>query len=244
MRDTTRAGVLAIVRKMIDKKISDKRVGFTLENAVAHNSPIGAADCIPLVGQIGPIDSAVGNNDQQRLGDKIRPKSLKVRGIIALNPVTQTSTQNLLVRVMLLQEKDIKVGARVAAGAVDTGNLLSPDYNTGLGADQVPYTGSTASTFRPVNTDKFRVYYDKVFKLCPSTNATVENSRNCVQWSYTFKKEKLPATFTFDNGNGDWVNNFAPFLAIGYAYADGTAPDLVVTKIVSTTDSYLTFEDA
>lgn len=244
MADTTRAGVLAIVRKMIDKKIQDKRVGLQVESNVLHNSPIGPADCRPLIPQIAPIDAALGNTDQQRLGDKIRPKSMRVRGILALSPDNQTSTQTLFVRVLLLAQKDIKVGSQVAAGSVDTTHLLSPDYNTAPGADQVAYTGSTPSTFRPVNTDKFRVYYDKVFKLCPATNATVQNEMNCVRWSHTFKKDALPASFTYDNGNGDWVNNFAPFLAIGYAYADGSAPDMIISKVVSHCDSYLTFEDA
>lgn len=211
---------------------------------MSHNSGVGPADCRPLIGQIGPIDSAAGNNDQQRLGDKIRPKSLRVRGILALNPDTQTSTQTLFVRVMLLAQKDIKVGSSITGGNVDTAHLLSPDYNTTPGADQIQYTGTTANTFQPINTDKFRVYYDKVFKLCPATNATVQNDMNVIRWSHTFKKDSLPASLTYDAGNGDWANNFAPFLAIGYAYGDGTSPDVVLTKVKSHCDAYLTFEDA
>lgn len=233
-----------MVRRMMDRRVQDKRIGFIVESAVSHNSPIGPADCVPLINQIGPIDSAAGNNDQQRLGDKIRLKNMKVRGIISLKPGEQTTTQSLYVRVLLLAEKDIKVGSRVVASAVDVAHLLSPDYNTAPGADQQAYTGNTACTYMPVNTDKFRVYYDKVFKLCPATNVTVQNELNAIRWSYTFKKDKLPANLTFDNGNGNWPNNFAPFLAIGYAYADGTAPDTVTTKIISHCDSYLTFEDA
>lgn len=237
--------ILATVRRMMDKKIEDKRVGFKVEDNVSHNSGIGAADCLPLIDQIAPIDTTAGANaTQQRIGDRIRPKSLKVRGILALKPGQQTSVQPLFVRVLLLAQKDIKVGSRVTGGAVDAAHLLAPDYNSAPGADQQQYTGATACTFMPVNTDKFRVYYDKVFRLCPATNATVQNELSVARWSYTFKKDKLPATFTYDAGNGNWVNNFAPFIAIGYAYADGTAPDTVSTKVVSHVDSLLTFEDA
>jgi len=239
-----KTAVKAIVKKAIDRSIQDKRVGFAVESAVSHNSPIGPADCVPLINQIGPLDSTVGNLDQQRQGDKIRLKNMLVRGILALKPEVQTSTQSLLVRVMILSQKDIKTGSSIVAGNVDAAHLLAPDYNTGPGADQQPYTGSTASTFRPINTDKFRVYYDKVFKLCPAQNVTVQNDMNVVRWSYRFSKSKLPANLTYDAGNGDWANNFAPFLAIGYAYADGTAPDTVTTKVISHCDSYLTFEDA
>lgn len=240
----TKAGVKAIVKKMLDRKVQDKRVGFQVENRVFHNSAISAADCRPLIDQIIPIDSALGNVDQQRNGDKIALKYMRVKGILALSPTAQTSTQTLYVRVLLLAQKDIKVGAQVVAGTVDTAYLLSPDYNTGLGADQIAFSGNTENIYTPINTDKFRVYYDRVFKLCPATNATVQNEMNAVRWSYTFKKSKLPVNLTYDAGNGDWANNFAPFLAIGYAYADGIAPDTVTTKIVSHCDSQLVFEDA
>lgn len=239
-----KTAVKAIVKKAIDRGIQDKRVGFTVESAVTHNSGISPADCRPLIDQIGQLDSTVGNLDQQRQGDKIRLKNMLVRGILALNPQAVQTTQSLFVRVMILAQKDIKVGSQIVAGNVDTAHLMSPDYNTGIGADQQPYTGSTLSTLRPINTDKFRVYYDKVFKLSGASNVTVQNEMNCVRWSYKFTKSKLPANLTYDAGNGDWANNFAPFLAIGYAYADGTAPDTVTTKIISHCDAYLTFEDA
>lgn len=240
----TEVAVKQIVKRAIDRSIQDKRVGFQVEDRVFHNSPISAGDCVPLINQIAPLDSTVGNLDQQRQGDKIRLKNMAVRGILALKPDAQTSTQTLLVRVMLLAQKDIKVGSAVVAGTVDAAHLMAPDYNSAPGADQTNFSGNTVSVYQPINTDKFRVYYDKVFKLCPATNATVQNELNMVRWSYRFSKSKLPANLTFDAGNGDWANNFAPFLAIGYAYADGTAPDLVSTKIVSHCDSYLTFEDA
>jgi len=237
-------GVKEIVKKMLDRKVQDKRVGFQVENRVFHNSPISGGDCKPLIGQIVPINSAIGNVDQQRIGDKMALKYMRVRGIVALKPDAQVSTQTLLVRVLLLSQKDIKVGSTVNAGNVDAAHLLSPDYNTAPGADQISFAGNTENIYTPINTDKFRVYYDRVFKLCPATNATVQNELNHFRWSYTFKKDRLPANLTFDAGNGDWPNNFAPFLALGYAYADGTAPDLVSTKVVSHCDSQLVFEDA
>lgn len=238
------AAVQSVVKRQIARAIENKRVGFKVEDFVPHNSPVSAGDCVPLIGQIEQTNPASGNNSLQRTGDKLMPKSLRVRGIVALRPDTQTSTQSLYVRVMILAQKDLKVGSQVQAGQVDAAHLLSPDYNTAPGIDQQAYDGSTASTFMPINTDKFRVYYDRVFKLSPATNATVQNELNCFRWSYTFKKSKLPQSLTYDAGNGDWINNFAPFLAIGYAYADGTAPDTVNTKIRSHCDATLTWEDA
>lgn len=241
MKDTTRAGVLAIVRKMLDRKIEDKRVGWLLENGVSHNSGIGPADCLPLVQQIVPIDSTTGDTSTQRIGDRLKPKSLRVRGIISVAP-DQGSIQNLYVRVLILAQKDIKVGSSVAAGNVDTAHLLKPAFVSAPGLVEVPFRGDTSDVFAPINTDKFRVYYDKVHKLCPATNATVENTMGSYRWSYTFKD--MPASFSYDAGNGDWANNFAPFCCVGYAYADGTAPDTVSLRIKSTYSSLLTYEDA
>jgi len=242
MKDTTRAGVLQIVRRMLDRKVEDKKVGWLLESAVNHNSAIGPADCQPLVQEIVPIDSATGDTSTQRIGDRIKPKRLKVRGIVSLNYGAQADIKNLYVRVLILAQKDLKVGSSITAGNVDTAHLLKPSYISAPALVEVPFAGRTNNIYEPINTDKFRVYYDKVHKLCPATNATVENTMGSYRWSYTFKD--LPASFTYDAGNGNWANNFAPFCAIGYAYSDGTGPDVATLRVTSTYSSQLTFEDA
>jgi len=241
MKDTTRAGVLQIVRRMLDRRVEDKKVGWLLESGTAHNSAIGAADCLPLIQQIVPLDTALGDTSTQRIGDRIKPKRLKVRGVISVN-TQQPDTKNLYVRVLVLAQKDIKVGSTIVAGNVDVAHLLKPSYISAPGLVETAFGGSTHNIYEPVNTDKFKVYYDKVHKLCPASNQTVENTMGSYRWNYTFKD--LPAALTYDAGNGNWANNFAPFVAIGYAYADGTAPDVASTRIISTYSSQFTFEDA
>lgn len=226
---------------MLDKKIEDKSIGFQIENGTPHNGGITAPDCVPLVQQIVPLDAAVGDTSTQRIGDRIKPKSLRVRGVCSLAP-GQSDIKNLYVRILILAQKDVKVGSQVVAGNVDTAHLLKPGYTTTPTSAQAPFDGATHNLYEPINRDKFRVYYDKVFKLCPASNATVENTMGSFRWSYTFKD--LPSALTYDAGNGDWANNFAPFLAVGYVYADGTAPDLVSTRVINTCSSQLVFEDA
>ena len=143
---------------------------------------------------------------------------------------------------LLLRKKDIKVGSVVDTGGVDTGSLLRPGFD-GAGLDQVAFTGLTQDLTYPVNRNKFHVYYDKVFKFGMTKSLSQDTWTNYShRWSYTFKK--LPASLTFDEGNGNWANNFAPFITIGYAYSDGTSPDVLQTKLISNTFSQLTFEDA
>ena len=138
LRDQTKAGVLAVVRRMLARNMENKVLGTQVESNVNHNSAIGAADCEPIIGEIVPINSAAGNTSTQRMGDRISPKSLVVRGTVTLPPdgVTTNSTP-VYVRIIIAAQKSIKVGSQVLGGAVDTNRLLRPAFG-GVGADQVP----------------------------------------------------------------------------------------------------------
>jgi len=237
MRDTQKAQTLALVKRMISKDTENKSVGFIVENAVAHNSSIGPSDCSPLVGEIPQ-----GVDQFNRIGDKIKPKSLTIRGTLALNGgITGGYTQvPLRVRVLVLAQKDIKVGAQIQSGSVDTSHLLEPNIAV---ANEVDFSGATVNALFPVNKDLFRVYYDKTFTLCgPEPEGVEAINRFTASWSYRFKQ--LPSSFAFDNGNGDWVNNFAPFLCIGYSYPDGSSPDSLTRRLISTAYARLEYEDA
>jgi len=240
MKAPQRASVLSVVRKMLNKNLENKRVGFQVETAVLHNSAISGADCEPLIGEIVPINtSSSQNTTTMRIGDKIRPKRLTVKGIVSLRPENANSTaQDIYVRVILASQKSIKVGSQVLAGQVDTARLLKPGFASD---DQTSFDGDSEQLSYPINTDAFKVYQDKIFKL----HGPTDNSAFPVyskRWSYTFKS--LPSSLTYDEGNGDWANNFAPFVAIGYAYPDGTDPDTVTTKLVSYVTTFLDYEDA
>lgn len=243
-RPTQKAGIAEIVKQYIGRRTENKAVGNVVENDVAHNSSIGSADCEPIIAPIGQLDTTVGfSSATQRIGDRITPKSLTVKGVISLEPSLLNTTQTLYARVLILAQKDIKVGSQVLGGAVNTSALLRPMFNTVAGNDQIPFSGNTENLLHPVNTDLFRVYYDRIHKICGTGDGGIEeNPARSYMWSYRFRQ--LPASLTFDEGNGDYPNNFAPFVAIGYAYADGTPPDTVNTRLVSHVYSLLTFEDA
>lgn len=224
-----------LVKRIVNRNTENKQVGNRIEVAVSHNSAIGSADCLSVLPQI-----VQGGTAFTRIGDKIMPKSLRVQGVVSLDDI-QADERDLYVRVIIASQKNIKVGSVVNTGGIDTSNLLEPAVG---GSEEIAYSGTTSNIMDPINTELFRVYYDRTFKLCPSANQTRTSplDRQSFRWSYKFKS--LPASMTFDAGNGDWVNNFAPFFTIGYAYADGTAPDVVTTRIVSTTNSLLRYEDA
>lgn len=231
---------------MLAKNLENKQVGNAVEYNVNHNSPIGSADCEPIIPQIIPLNETGATaleSSTLRIGDRIKPKYLRVKGIVSLNvdnlPLAQ---RDIMVRVLILSQKGLTNGGSVLAGGVDTAHLLKTGYGQ-TAQNQVAFTGNTMDLAYPVNTEKFRVYMDKFIKLSPCAPAGTEAiNRYSALWTYTFKQ--LPATLTFDEGTGDWPNNFAPFVCLGYAYSDGTAPDTVSTFVKSNIYTQFEFEDA
>lgn len=233
----TKKAVTKIVKSVISRNTENQVIAWNLDACTQHNSPIGPADCVPVVQQI-----TQGPTAQQRKGDRIKPKSLVVRGTIAFGNEDLNTAQDIYVRVVILAQKNIKVGSAIAGAGVDTAHLLRPGL---VGADQLPFSGNTIDLNYPINRDLFRVYMDKVIKLTSMNvvaGAREANMGYSRRWSYRFKS--LPANLTYDDGNGDWANNFAPFMAIGYAFSDCTAPDTVTTRLVSNVTSMLEYEDA
>ena len=241
LSDPVKAGVLAVVRRMISKKAENKLIGNLVEDEVLHNSAIGAADCEPIIPEIAPLDAAGGSTARQRVGDRITPKYLKVRGVVSLNQSSPpTGRADLYARVIIAAQKDVKTGAAILGGGISANTLLRAGY--GGPANEVAFGGNTADMLYDINRDKFKVYMDKVVRLNQVGEGAIEqNGAYSFVYTYTFKD--LPTALTFDEENGNWPNNFAPFVAVGYCYSDGTAPDAVATKLIHTCYSQLQFED-
>lgn len=217
----------------MDKNTENKEIGWTVEEA-RHNSAIGVGDCYSIINAIPE-----GTDGQSRLGDKIKPKSLTVKGVIALDPDFQPDTKPMYVRVIIASQKDVKVAGTTAV-SVDAGHLLRPGDTA---SPEVAFDGNRMRLNYPVNDNKFRVYMDKVYLLCPTASASGFPLTHA-QIRFQKKFKQLPASLIYDAGNGDYNNNFAPFIAVGYAYADNSAPDVLATRVNTSIHSKLAFEDA
>lgn len=231
------AAVKTEVKRAIARDTENKQIGWAVELDTQHNSGITSADCYPLVQQISQ-----GTTAQSRVGDRVKPKSLKIRGVLSFNPDDCTTSQNIYARVLILAQKNIKVGSSVAGGGVDANRLLKPSL---VATPESQFAGNTMDLNTPINTELFRVYMDKTIKLTTSVvsgGGWEAMPLYSARWSKIIKQ--LPASFTYDMGNGDWANNFAPFVAVGYAYSDSTAPDVLTTKLVHNVLSVLDYEDA
>lgn len=221
---------------MLHQNVENKEVGWRIQANVAHNSGITNADLVPIVPEI-----ASGTDGSTRLGDRVKPLSLQVKGIVSVyeNP----DTRPFYVRVMMLAQKDVKVGSKIGTDT-DPAHLLRTAIP---GASEIAFAGNRQELNYYVNDNKFKVYYDKQFLISPVAGSGVlggGNDAHLSQFKFSKKFKSLPAHLSFDEGNGDWPNNFAPFFAIGYAYADGGAPDTVTTRINCEAYARLTYEDA
>jgi len=218
---------------MIGKEAENKQRGYIVENGVVHNSPISDADVVPVLGSIPE-----GTASNERLGDRVRPRSLTVRGVVGLNPDNNPNTKPMIATVMILSCKDKKTNALVTAGA-GLADLLKPNIG---GSEQIPWDGSTQRSTYPINTDKFKVHYARQFTIAPAAAGGENRHLDFKRWKYRFKS--MPAALTWDEGTGDDCNNFAPFIVTGYCYTDGSAPDIASPRLISNTSSVFTYEDA
>lgn len=224
---------MTVAKRATARAIPNKYIGWQVEALTDHNSQITNPDCYALVQQL-----AKGTSVYEREGDRVKPKSLTVKGQISVNPDYNPDTKPMYVRVIIAQQKTVRSVGQYAN--LDTTHLLKPTF---AGLSEVSFTGAEPQISYPVNRDLFRVYMDKVFLITPAGAISGEpRVGSQKRWSYRFKQ--LPSSLTYDEGNGDYANNFAPFVALGYVYADGTAPDVLNTRIQHTVYSQLSFEDA
>jgi len=223
------------MRTLMGKEVENKTRGFLVENNVVHNATISDADVVPILGSIPEGDAS-----NERHGDRVKPRSLTVSGIIGLNPDYNPNNKPMVVQVMILACKDKKTNALVQASA-GMADLLKPNIG---GTEQVPWDGSTMRSNFPINKEKFRVYYAKQFRIAPGSLASGTREFDFVKWGYVFDAKNMPVSLTFDEGNGDDANNFAPFLVIGWCYTDGSSGAELTPRLVSNTFSQLSYEDA
>lgn len=220
---------------MIQGQVENKEVGWRIDDHL-HNSPITATECYSIL-----KDIPEGNASNQRDGDRVKPKFLMVRGDISINPGYNPDTRVIYARVIIASQKNTKQSAAGVVAGIDTDHLLRTGDAT-VGAE-TNYDGSLVHARYRVNDNKFKVYYDKTFELCPTSAASGFPLTNN-QAYFQFGTTKLPAFLSFDEGGGDYPNNFAPFIAIGYSYADGGVPDTLNSRLITKVSSVLVYEDA
>lgn len=221
----------------------------SLLREASHNSSIAnVGDLYQLV-----PDIALGTDSNQRIGDSIRPKRLKVVFKLSLDSGNYSSNQSLVypieARLLIVKQKTIKNWGQ--SGTFDFSHLLRT--NEGGSSAERAYTGDKNDNMRQINTDLFDVIMDKKVTLKPQYTypavppATAEGPLypmlpNCV---YITKYIRLPKKLTFDDGNTTNPNNACPIATVGYCYpGPQLAGDVVNTQVHLSVLSTLYYEDS
>lgn len=238
--------VRSIAKAVVRRETEDKFVSS--EGSVLFNNTISSSsECYPVIPQI-----TVGTGDYQRIGDKVRGKYLYVKGYLQLdqNFLSLSSGSAYIPpftgRVMILSQKNIKVGGDVSSRA-DVAHLLKDNVATGTAR---PYNAGILDNLAPINKDLFNVHMDRKIKFSWINRGDLSVSGDTgfgvgqERTKYFSCRIKLPATMTFDDGNINWPNNCAPFLCFGAVCDDGTSPYSVSTPFRVGWLSTAYFEDA
>lgn len=241
--------LVKIIRKVVGQEAETKQAysqtGTTL---LKFNSGITAVgDMIQILPNI-----AQGVAENQRIGNQIRAKSLKVKGFVKLdlNDLPDVSSlPNVIVRMMIVSMKTCPSFGDAQGQAPKLGTLLKKGGTTSA------FEGYLQDIYAPINTDVFTVHSDKRFYLSqsflnaqgtlPPSNYVAQDISKTVKFFNINVKCKNKLLKYDEDVNADvGPSNFAPFLLLGYAFLDGSSPDIVSTRVGLNIDTIFNYEDA
>jgi len=153
-----------------------------------------------------------GVTQNSRVGNRISPTSLKLRGCISI--INSTITANMFFRIIVLSKK---VGIDSTAGSY-TYLFQSGAFSTGPG-------GTLLDLMRPVNTDWFKVAKQKRLFIGSSDSATSIMPGNSTATAQMFSMDLtkyVPKTLVY-NDTINFPSNFGLYLAIVPVNANGVS---------------------
>jgi len=234
-----------VAKKVVSDALEDKYAQAGIQaggTPVYFNAGItSAAECFPLLPQV--VQGADSNN---RVGDKIRPKSLAVDFTIVANG-DLTSSQLNMFRLWILEDKSLR-------NLVNLPNTPIANLLLDNGAFTSGFTGIPNQIMTRTNRRRYKVFHEKIRILTAGTGQTPRAGNGYIgtqtfvstQQSYKFRvKIPTPATLHYNGPLDIWPTNFAPFMCFGYVQPDGgAAPDNLIQRIAVNFITHLDYEDA
>lgn len=181
-----------------------------------------------------PAGTPVVGQYNQRIGNEIILKKLRIHGYIGYNASSTTAIDfenaKLAVRVMILRAKNISdVQTLFTQMPTDTLIRFGSDTTNGVSG----FEGFTMDSWREINRNTFAVRYDKVHYLnapvvLPGTSQPdvmgVPSALKIIKEELTFGKNGLK--LRFEDSDDLQPNNMPYFLCIGYtSMSSGLVPD-------------------
>lgn len=230
-----------IAQKVANKDIETKQA-YHIMAPTNFNSgidvPGDAVRILPNVSQ--------GVDVSNRIGNRVTGKKLTLTGAISWSPsIGQFGTfanARIGVRLFVIQPRQYsQIGDVLANTATWMPNLLQK------GSTATAFTGAINDLWSPINTEAFIKYYDRVFYLTGTYQASAVGMSQLIGATKIFKI-KLDChnkIVKYENAIST-VNptNYAPVFCIGYAHMDGSGPDVASTAIVCQWDAVFDYDDA
>jgi len=215
------------VNRALYRQEETKCCGFSIENGTPHNAQITNADAVPLL----PVVPQ-GTGSSERVGDKVKPVSLKVKGCLSFYDRGQGNVlAPMVVKIFCLRQKGLG-NLQTAIPSLNLPNLLDNGGATNA------WDGSTQRALWRINTDLFDVLASKTIKL---SDTDVENHKS--QTGHYEFNIKPPATLKWSPGQ-QYPDNYAPFFVLGWHYEDGSTPSAIDVNVVNTAYGFLYYKDA
>lgn len=214
------------VAKQVMKRSAETKQGYLEPTGAAFNTQ--ASQNFPVLPNITQTsmyqlcpEITLGTSISNRVGNKIKPKGLYVKGHIYGDWLNITSNnesfQTLYVRIMAIADKQNNVDSLAYNAFNASKDVL---LNKGASATNFSFSDQT-SLYRPINTNRFTVYFDKKIKLgMYSANvgtSNVDQTNGLKRFSF---KIPMKEEWKFDDTNSRPSNVSMPTLVIGYCPGD------------------------
>lgn len=235
-----RKAITSVAKRVWRSNTETKFVTSQIWDAETFNSGIGTSDIYRVLPNVPQAVTEIG-----RVGDRLMPTGLYVKGTVAINrDALVSNNKTLMVRLLVLRHKsENTIGGAVSAWSTggDYASLLRT--NTETGVEFAPFSGFQRELMYPVNRERFEVLGERFIKLSAVDTPSVESGGNMLAKTFNFKI-RTPKSLHYNRATDIQPTNYAPFVCLGYAYMDGTIPDVTSLEIISSAQSHLYYKDA
>lgn len=233
------------------RRNEEVKVAINAYPITTFNSAIASSgDAIIL---LPPISR--GTDQNQRIGSKIKPVKMIIRGFVTYNTLNGTAYQ---VEAHMLGARLFVYSNKTTAAASNSIYDYTLLDNGGSGA---AFSGAAIDFHAPHNKDTFKFYADKRMIINKpygwtdqiagggtgsSTNSiTSYNSSMYHPFTVVLKAKDMPANLIFDEAESStFPVNFNPLMSLGYCHILNTAPDTTVQLLAMQFVAELHYTDA
>jgi len=225
---------------VIARESETKYVARDVLNSVLFNSPVASTAelyaCIPAM--------EVGTASSMRIGQKVTPKSLRIRGTLSL--ASDILTADIVAFMYVFTTKKYKSYPTLISN-FSVFDML----DTGLSGTTNP-TGFPLTAMYPAEKEQIRILSKKTFHF--QKGYGLQNGGAAAELGFgggspTIRsfdiKIPTPAHLLYDDSVApSQPTNYAPVVCFGYYHTDGTSPDILSRILCVNLRSELYYDDA